>query len=304
MNWFIIAIFAPLLWAISNFIDKFLVSKYFKSNVGTLIIYSSLIGLPVAALIVLFKPQVLSLNWTTASLIILNSFLYIIYLFPYFKALSKADASLVVPIFQTVSVFSYFLAFFVLGETLFKTQIIGSLLIIFGAVGISLKINERKLHLTKDVLFLQLLASFIVALNSLFFKFFAIKLDFWTVSFWQYTGILIFGLILLTFVKSYRKDFLLAFKRNSGSIIGLNVINEVVNITATIIFTFAILLAPLALVWVINGFQPLFAFLIGIGLTLFFPHLIKEDLNKKIILQKVFFMLIIFLGAYLLNAGL
>src|SRR3989344_3621927 len=301
MNWLLIAILAPLLWAITNFMDKFLISKYFKSDVGTLVVYSSLIGLPVALLIAIFKPQVFALSLMTAVFIILNSFLYIVYLFPYFKALSKADTSVVVPIFQTVPVFSYFLAFFVLGETLSSMQIMGSLLIIFGAVGISLNFKKKGLHLTKDVLFLQLLASFIVALNYLFFKFFAIQLDFWTVSFWQYTGFLIFGLFLLIFIKSYRKDFLLSFKRNSKPIIGLNAINEVLNISATIIFTFATLLAPLALVWVINGFQPLFVFLIGIGFTLFFPHLIKEDLDKKVLLQKILFIILIFVGAIILN---
>jgi uncharacterized membrane protein len=255
MDWLLIAILAPLLWAITNFIDKFLISKYFKSGVGTLIIYSAMIGLPVALLIVLFKPDVLYLNLTTATLIILNSFLYILYLFPYFKALSKADASIVVPIFQSIPVFSYFLAFFVLGETLSNMQIVGSLLIVFGAVGISLKLENKKISLTWDILFFQLLASFIVALNYLFFKFFAINLDFWTVSFWQYLGFVIFGIILLIFVKSYRKDFLLSFKVNSNKILGLNAINEILNIAATIIFTFATLLAPITLVFVINGFQ-------------------------------------------------
>lgn len=301
MNWFLIAILSPLLWATSNFIDKFLISKHFKSSVGTLVVYSSLIGLPVAVLIAIFKPSVLFLNWTTAILIILNSFLYIAYLFPYFKALSKADTSLVTPIFQTISVFSYVLAFFVLGEVLSKNQIIGSLLIISGAIGISLKFKEKRIHFTKDVLFLQLTASLIISLNYLFFKFFAIKLDFWTVSFWQYLGFVIFGVGLLVFIRSYRTNFVQSFKINSGHILRLNALNEILNIIATILFTFATLLAPLALVSVVNGFQPLFVFLIGIVLTLFFPHLIKENLEKKVIFQKILFIAIMFLGAYLLN---
>jgi len=303
MNWLLVAILAPLLFVITNFIDKFLVSKYFKSSVGTLIIYSSLIGLPVALLISIFKPSVLSLNLVTASLVIINSFLSIAYLFPYFKAISKADTSVVTALFQTIPVFTYFLAFFILGESLTGMQILGSLLIIFGAIGISLKF-DKGIHLKKDVLFLQLLASLLIALNFLFFKFFALELDFWTTSFWQYIGFFIFGLLLLVFIKSYRKDFFLSFKRNSGSIIGLNVINEAMNISGLIIMTFATILAPITLVWVINGFQPLFVFLIGIGLSIFFPHLIKEDLNKKVIIQRILFILLMFLGAYIISLGL
>src|SRR3989338_3001237 len=143
MNWILIAMFAPFLWAGSTFIDKFLISKYFRSGVGTLVLYSSFIGLPVAFLIFLFKPSVVSISVTTAIFIIVNSFLFILYLFPYLKALSKADTSIVVPIFQTIPVFSYILAFFVLGETLSRMQIIGSLIIIFGAIGISLNFKTR-----------------------------------------------------------------------------------------------------------------------------------------------------------------
>lgn len=303
MNWFIIAIIAPFIWAISNFVDKFLISKYFKSDIRTLVVYSSLIGLPVALLIGIFKPQVLALNWITGFLIILNSLLLIFYLFPYYKSLSKADASVVIPIFQMIPVFSYFLAFFVLGETLSDLQIFGSLLIIFGAVGISLNFKKKRIHLIKDVFFLQLLASFIVALNYLFFKFFAIQLDFWTVSFWQYAGFAIFGLFLLIFIKSYRESFFLSIKINKSKIIKLNVLNETINIIGMLIFSFATLLAPLALVGVINGFQPLFVFLIGIGLTIFFPHLIKENIDKKVLLQKTIFIILMLLGAIILNVG-
>lgn len=301
MNWFIIALLAPLLWAITNFIDKFLISKYFKGKEGAMIIYSTLIGIPVFVLIYLFFPHVLKINPITALIIILNSFLLVIYLFPYLKALDKADASIVVPIFQTAPVFSYFLAYFILKETISNIQIIGSLLIILGAIGISLKFEGKKIHLTKDVLFLQLLASFLVALNFVLFKLFALELDFWIVSFWEYVGLAIFGIFLLFFVKNYREDFFKSIKLSGKKIIGLNTLNEILNISATIIFSFATLLAPLALVWVVNGFQPVFIFFIGIFLTIFFPHIIKENLSAKIVIQKIIFILIIALGTYLLN---
>ncbi len=302
MNWFYLAILAPFLWAISNFIDKFLVSKYFKSSSGALIIFSSLIGLPVAILIAIFNPAVLTLKLGLGVLIIFSSFLGILYLFPYFKALNKADASVVVPIFQSIPVFTFFLAYFVLGEMLNGMQIFGSVLIILGAVGISLKF-DKGIRLTWGVLFLQLFASFLISLNILFFKFFALDAGFWTVTFWENLGAFIFGLGLLVFTKSYRTDFILYLKRNKEKIIWLNVINEIINLIAVIVFTYAVLLAPLALVQVINGFQPLFVFLIGIGMTLLFPQLIKENLERRVIIQKILFILLMLIGAYLLNGA-
>ncbi len=302
MNWLIIAILAPVLWAITSFIDKFLVSKYFKSGVGTLIIYSCVIGLPVAFLIAIFKPVVLSLDWKTSSLIVLNSFLFILYLFPYFRALKKADTSVVVTLFQTIPVFSFILAFLILGETLTRFQIIGSTLIILGAVGISLSFHRGKFHLTKEVLFLQLLASLLISLNYILFKLFALDTDFWTTSFWQYLGFFIFGLILLICSKSYRNDFVSSFRKNKEPIILLNVLNEVINILAIILVTFVSLSAPVAVVSsIMNGFQPLCALLIGILLSLLFPKIIKENLSPKVLIQKMVFILLVFLGVYLLN---
>ena len=302
MNWLILAILAPILWAITSFIDKFLVSKYFKSTVGTLIIYSCLIGLPAAFLIAFFKPSVLTLNWKIASLIIVNSFIFILYLFPCFRALRKADTTVVVTLFQTIPVFSFILAFFILGETLTSFQIIGSALIILGAIGITLGFNKGKFHLTREVLFLQLLAAFLISLNYILFKLFALDTDFWTTSFWQYLGFFIFGLILLICFKSYRKDFVSSFRKNKESIILLNVLNEVINILAIIIVTFVSLSAPVAVVSsIMNGFQPLCALFIGIFLSMLFPKIIKENISSKVLIQKIVFILLVFIGVYLLN---
>ncbi len=300
MNWLLIAFLAPLLWAVSTFIDKALLNKYFKGKIGALIIYSCLIGLPVALLIFLFKPEVINLDFKTALLVILNSGFYILYLFPYLYALKGEDTSAVSPIFQIIPVFTFILAFFILGEILSNLQVLGGILIIAGAIGISSNFKGRKIHIKKKVLGLMLLASLLIAINRVLFKFFAIELDFWTTSFWQYLGFFLLGLILLIFVKKYRVDFMSAAKQNKVGIISTNIVNEVINIIAVIIFSYATLLAPVALVGLVNGFQPFFVFLLGIMITLIAPRLIKEDLSKKKLIQKIIFIVILFIGAALL----
>ncbi len=46
MNWILIASIAPILWAITNYIDKHLISKYLKGEgIGALMIFSSAIGI-------------------------------------------------------------------------------------------------------------------------------------------------------------------------------------------------------------------------------------------------------------------
>lgn len=304
MNWLILAFLAPLLWAFSNFIDKYLVEKHFKGGIGSLFLYSSIIIPAILCLLIfVFKPEVLEMNLVPAILMGINGIIYITYLLPYYKALDKADASSVVPIFQSIPVFTYILALFVLGEALTQTQIIASTMILAGAVGISLKFEGKKIKFKFDVVMLMLLASLMVSINSVLFKFFALDFDYWTVFFWECVGILIFGIFLFIFANKYRREFISSLKKNGSRVLSLNALNEIIDIIAIMVFSYAWLLAPIALVSVINGFQPFFVFILGIILTLFFPKIIKEDISKGAILQKIVFIGLMIWGAYLLSGN-
>ncbi len=302
MNWLLIASIAPALWAITNYIDKHLISRYFKGDgIGALVIFSSLIGILVLPFILIIHPAVFAVKPVFALLIVVNGFLYVLGLLPYYHALKEDEVSIVVPLFQTIPVFSYILALVVLREVLTGIQIFASLLIIAGAVALSLDLDKGKPELKQKVFWLMLLASFLVALNGLVFKFVAIKEGFWTTSFWEYIGFAILSVILLVFIGSYRRQFLSVIKLNRVPVLTWNTINETLNIIAKIIMNLATLLAPLALAWVINGFQPFFVLIFGIIITLFFPYLAKESLAKKHIAQRLVAIMIMFIGVYLLN---
>jgi uncharacterized membrane protein len=303
MNWFLIALIPPFLYSVSNHVDKFLISKYFKGGGnGAVLIFSSLIGVLVFPAIYLFNPAVFSINFKNALLLIVNGFLSALILLPYLHALEKDEASVVVPLFQTIPVFSYILAYFVLGETLTLLQILASLLVLLGAIFLSLDISDKKAKFKGEVFWLMLSASFLYALTSLIFKFIAIKGDYWTTLFWEYVGLGIVGILLFSFIRPYRKQFLSAVKINKIPILGLNMFNEVIYVLAILALRFASLLAPLALVWVVNGFQPFFVFIFGIILTIFFPRFGTESIVKRHLFQKITAIIIMFIGTLLLNS--
>lgn len=303
MNWFLIALMPPALWSITNHLDKYLLSKYFKGGgVGALMIFSSIIGVILIALIAIIHPAVFDVVPKNAFLISLNGFLYILAVLPYFYALQKDEASLTVPLFQLIPVFSYFFAWWLLDETLTQNQILGGALIVLGAIAISFELMEgKRVRFKKDVFLLMILSSICFALNFLFFKYFAIDSTFWVTSFYEYIGFVVFALILVIFVKSYRDEFFLVIKKNKVSVLTLNGVNEVVNIVAKVAFNYASLLTPITITWIVNGFQPLFVFIYGVILTVFFPHISKEKIGGKHLAQKLVSILIMFVGAYLLN---
>ena len=158
MNWFLIALIPPALWSATNHLDKYLISKYFKgSGVGALMVFSSLIGVFLLPIIIILHPEVLSISLNSI-LIAINGFLYILAVLPYFYALQKDEASICVPLFQLIPVFSYVLAYFILGETLTNNQILGGLLVVAGAIGISLDLsNKKKIKFKKEVFWLMML---------------------------------------------------------------------------------------------------------------------------------------------------
>lgn len=303
MNWFFIALLAPALWSATNHIDKFLISKYFKGmSTGALILFSSIAGMFVLPFILAFHSNVLNIEPLNALIIIGLSLISLLTLYTYFYALRKDEASIVVPLFQTIPIFSYILGYFVLGETLTVKQILAAILVIVGAIAISLDITDKKPKLKSEVFLVMLLSSFLVALGGLLFKVVAIQADFLTTSFWAYVGDALVGIFMFTFIKSYRQQFLGVFKQNRITVISINVLNELLNIIAVMCIRFATLLAPLALVWLVNGFQPFFVFAYGVILTLFFPNLGSESLIKKHLIQKVLAIIVMFIGTYFINS--
>ncbi|MBP7927814.1 EamA family transporter [Patescibacteria group bacterium] len=305
MNWFLIALIAPAMWSVTNYLDKYLLSKYVKGGgVGALLIFSSLIGLFLLPLMYVFNPNVFNLAPSTAFLITLNAFFYLLAVLPYFHALQLGEASYVVPLFQLTPVLTFILSYFLLGETLTQLQMIGGGLIMLGAVGLSLELSDstsKKVTFRKNVFLLMLLSSFLFSVNFTVFKFFALDASFWTTSFWEYVGFVIFAAILLVFVKKYRLEFLSMLKENKIPILGLNGFNELVNIVAKVSFNFATLLAPVTIVTLVNGFQPLFIFIYGVFLTVFFPHIVKENIAKKYLIQKIGAITIMLVGTFLLG---
>jgi len=300
MHWFWIALIAPALWGVTNYIDKYLLSRYFKGgNTGTLIIFSALVGFFVLPIAWLIEPAVFSISSRNLFLILTSGLLFSLYLFPYFYALSKDEASVVIPIFQIIPIFSFILAYFFLGEVLSIKQIVAGLIIILGAIGLSLEIRE-KTRFKKEVFGAMILASALISVAFLLFKYVAVEESFWMATFWENVALFCVGMFLIVFIRPYRQQFFRILKETKNIFLGINVVNEVVGTIAGLTFTFASLLAPIALVQIVNGFQPFFVLLYGILLTKIAPSLVKEDISKKALAQKIVFIILIFLGTYLL----
>lgn len=300
MNWFFIALAAPALWALVNHIDKYIISKYFTGKgVGSLVLFTSLSGVIISVFILMFSYNSLNIGLIPAIIIGVNGAILVASFIPYLYALEDEEASYVTSLFQLIPVFTYFLALIFLHEYLTPIQIFASSLVVVGAILISFDFSHSIRFKIRPFL-LMVLSTFMLAVNALIFKIVAVGANFWGTAFWEYIGGGIFGVILFFSFRLYREQFIATIQKSKVTVLTLNTGSELFNIAAKLLANFASLLVPLTLVWVVNGFQPMIVFIYGVILTIFIPRWGKEDLGKKVVIQKVSAMLIIFLGILLL----
>jgi drug/metabolite transporter (DMT)-like permease len=300
MNWFLIALIGPALWALVNHIDKYIISRYFSGpGVGSLVLFTSLSGLIMSFCILIFGFSHIFIGVLSALVIGINGALLVSAFIPYLYALENEEASWASTLYQLIPVFGYVLALIFLHERLTIPQILASLLIIAGAVAISIDFSQ-KIKLKAKPFWLMVLSSFMIAVNSLVFKIVALDHNFWGTAFWEYIGGGIFGLLLFALIPLYRRQFIATIHKGRKAVLTINLISELLNIFAKLAANFASLLAPLALVWVVNGFQPFIVFAYGVILTLFIPSLGKENISRKVVIQKMSAMTVMLIGMYLL----
>ena len=275
-----------MLWAISVHLDKYLVERFFKdSDVAIMVLFTALIVVLALPVIWYFEPTVLNPSLGSIALIALAGILYMTGMLFYLRALQSEEASVVAPFFQTGPLFGYVLAYFVLGETLSPRQMLGGGLIIVGALFVSLRFGRNIKTFKTRLAALMVTCGFIMALSSLIFKVFALRVEFWTTTFWMFVGEGIFGAVLLM-IPSYRRQFLTLLRTNTAALLSINASNELVNLGGGLGNRYALLLAPLSLVQAIGSTTTLFVFAFGVVLSVFFPRFGREALSGRELLQK------------------
>jgi len=300
MNWFLTALIGPALWALVNHIDKYIISKYFTGRgVGSLVLFTSTSGLIISLFILIFGFSQIFIGYAGALVIGINGAILVAAFIPYLYALENEEASWASTLYQLIPVFGYVLGLIFLHEQLTTSQFLASLLVIVGAIAISLDFSQ-KLKLKAKPFWLMVLSSFMIAVNALIFKVVALEGNFWGTAFWEYIGGGIFGVLLFACIPLYRTQFIATIQRGKKTVLTINIVSELLNIGAKLAANFASLLAPLVLVWVVNGLQPLIVFIYGVLLTVFLPTLGKEDISKRTVVQKLSAMSVMLIGIYLL----
>jgi drug/metabolite transporter (DMT)-like permease len=197
-------------------------------------------------------------------------------------------------------VFGYALGYVFLGEMLSSQQLIGSFIVLSGVFLISMDFSGQKRKFKWRPVFYMLVACFLIAIAGVIFKYVAIGDNFWISSFWEYAGLGFFGIIIFLFVPKYRSEFMLMNKNGGINIFILNATSETLTIVGNLLTNYAILLAPVAMVYLVSSFQPAILLFLTLFATRFFPDIVKENMSKRVLFPKILAITIIIFGSIIL----
>jgi len=304
--WILLTLTAVILWSFVNIADSYLVEKNKKIGhpIGSLVIFSSVFAFVVSISIYLVLGNNLFLSLQHVGLLIIAGFCNLLWIVFYLYALVDDDVSSVIPWFLSVPLFGYILGYFILGETLNTHQIIGGVIVLIGGLILSIKITQveskHRYRVKWKPIVLMLIASVLVALWGVLFKFAAYDTGFWSATFWGHIGLGIAGILVLVFVTRYRKGFLVMLRTSGRNILLVNTFSEIVTIIGNLFANYALLLVPVTLVYIFGVSQPVIVFMLGIICTLFFPQILTEDISRKNLFHKGISIAVMSIGAIVL----
>ncbi len=289
----ILSIFQYFLAAVTDVLDKFLISKE-KIEPVNYTFYTVVTG----AVLLIIWPWVfadLALKYVLLDLFSGAVFSLVMYLF--FRVLANGEVSRVVPfIFGLVPVFDSLIAFTTGRNSLLAHEVAAMFLLVPGALIISHNSNS---NWSKHV-FTKLLCAFGFSAYYALWQYAAQNGPALNNLMWNRLGAALV-LIILLILPSFRKKVFavkhVANKKKTGS---LFLFKQLLGGANFIFFSFLLLKGKISVINSLQGFRYVFIFLIALLLSHSFSFILKEQINKKIIGQKFFGLILICLGTLVL----
>lgn len=294
MNWIFLSLLAPLFWASSNFVDKYILGKYTK-GIFDFLFFSIITSWIFFVAIFLFvgTPEL-----DIFSLIPIATGMMLIYSYGFYgKALEQGDTSSLVILFKLIPVSTVILAYIFLSQTLSSNELLGFIIILVGTIIISLEKNKSIFIKGFGMI---LIAILMWSVMTLFIDYGLTKMSFWDYFMLDNLGSALAGLPLFL-IPAIRKQVIEGIKTaTAGKYVWFSW-NNVLDFFGQMSIKKALAIAPSAgLVSIVMQVQSFYAIIIGALLTLYFPSIIKEDISSKTLIKKIIGALIMFLGIYII----
>ncbi|HBA52538.1 TPA: hypothetical protein DCY68_01920 [Candidatus Azambacteria bacterium] len=294
MNWILLSLLAPLFWASSNFVDKYILGKYTR-GIFDFLFFSTITSLFLFLILFIFvgMPELTMYSWIPilTGVILIYSYGF------YGKALEQGDTSALVILFKFIPVLTVVLAFIFLGQTLSSNELLGFVVVLAGATIVSF---EKSRGIFIKGFGMILIAILMWSVMTLFIDYGLTKMSFWDYFLLDTLGSTLAGLTLFI-IPAMRRQIIDGLKTATiGKYVWFSG-NNLLDFFGQMSIKKALAIAPSAgLVTVVMQAQSFYAIVIGILLTLIIPGVIKEDISASVLIKKFIGALIMFSGVYIL----
>jgi len=293
MSWALFSILAALIWAIVSTVDKYILTKWTRNPIVPITALGP-ISLIAAFLVYLFKGFSF-LSYINITLALVSGIFYTLMAVFYFKAVKTEEISRIAPLFYLTSLFILILAAVFLGEIFSLIKYLGVFLLVIGAVLISSK-GFTKVRLGKAFWFM-ILSSLAIAINAVIIKYLLNFADFWTIFSYSKIGVA-FASIPIFYLSL--PGLVSTTKKHGKKVIGTIFLNESLDLLGDLLIIKAYTIGYVTLVNALSSVHPFFVLIFVIILTIFYPQVLKEEIEKSIILIKLIAIILMFIGAILI----
>jgi drug/metabolite transporter (DMT)-like permease len=300
MFWLTVALSAYFLLAVVFLVDKYLLTaaipnpKVYAFYVGTLGI-SALLLAPFIGFYLPEKSQLI--------LSLLSGFFFVYGLFWFYKTLRLFEASRVVPAVGGLTpLFTLGLIYFFSSgqETLPSGGLLAFVFLVAGSILLNLK--KGKLISLESLKF-SALAAFLLSLSFVSVKYVYLSQPFWNGFIWRSVGGFLTALFFLFLFPEIRREILKKKEKIPRKTATVFLTNQAAGAAGNILQNWAVALAPLAYVPLVNalqGIQYVFLLILAAVVSSKFPAILKEETSWEIIFQKTLAILLMAAGLAIL----
>lgn len=297
--WIFLAITTRFLWGFTTLSEKYFVEKRFK-NPFIYVFVAFVLGLFSIILIPFVDFYIPSLK--NILFIASASGCFFVGVIFYIQALKKEEASRINIMWSFMPIFTLVGGWFFLNEKLNGIQLLAFLMLVFGGFVASLHVRGRNRIKLSDAVLLMLFACLFFSIHDILLRFVTQSVSFSVVFIINSVFLSIFPFSLFLskkFLHSFKKEVRNLTVSLVGLVAGINIISKM----GLLFSIWALSLGPVALVNATEGFQAVFAFIMAVIATLFFPKILKEELDKRNVILKLTAMVLMIVGVVVISLG-
>jgi len=295
-TWFIIAIIAYFLFAINGIADKFLLTK----AVGNPAVYAFYVGI---SSIVVFFLSPFGLHMVPVPVLLLalaSGAAFVCALYFFYSAIKETSISRILPIEGgLVPLFTLIFAYVAGLDSLTHVQLWAFGLLVLGAVLVDFKKTDKgwsPLHWHN-----ALIAAFFFALSFILTKYVYNETNFISGLIWTRLGLVLAAVAIFVLSTKTRGEIFSAPRQTSTGNKFLFYISHAAGSAASFLQNYAISLGSVVIINAMQGVQFVLILMMSVVLSRYFPKVLKEEITKPILVQKITAIVLISAGLGLLS---